>query len=31
MLETALRVIPALGVPLHPGAETFYREVTIIK
>lgn len=30
-LETALDGIEGIGVPLHPGAERFYREVGMIK
>ncbi len=30
-LETALDGVAALGVPLHPGAEKFYREAGILK
>ena len=30
-LETALDGIEALGVPLHPGAERYYREVGMLK
>ncbi len=30
-LETALKGIDNLGVPLHPGAERFYREAGVIK
>lgn len=30
-LETALDGIDGIGVPLHPGAERFYREVGLIK
>ena len=30
-LETALDGIEALGVPLHPGAEKFYKEKGMIK
>jgi TRAP-type uncharacterized transport system substrate-binding protein len=30
-LETALLGIEGLNVPLHPGAEKFYREVGLIK
>ena len=30
-LETALDGIAALGVPLHPGAEKFYKEVGMLK
>lgn len=29
--ETALDGVEALGVPLHPGAEKFYREVGLLK
>ncbi len=30
-LETALKGIKALNVPLHPGAEKFYKEVGVLK
>ena len=30
-LETALDGIDGIGVPLHPGAERFYREVGVLK
>lgn len=30
-METALDGVEALGVPLHPGAEKFYKEVGLIK
>ncbi|MGV6847351.1 MAG: TAXI family TRAP transporter solute-binding subunit [Marinibacterium sp.] len=30
-LETALDGVAALGVPLHPGAEKFYREAGVLK
>ncbi|MDS9468767.1 TAXI family TRAP transporter solute-binding subunit [Paracoccus sp. MBLB3053] len=30
-LETALAGIDTLGVPLHPGAERYYREIGLIK
>ena len=30
-METALDGVDTLGVPLHPGAERFYREVGLLK
>ena len=30
-METALDGVEALGVPLHPGAEKFYKEAGLIK
>ena len=30
-LETALDGIDGIGVPLHPGAERFYREIGMLK
>jgi TRAP-type uncharacterized transport system substrate-binding protein len=30
-LETALKGLDGLNVPLHPGAEKYYREVGLIK
>lgn len=30
-LETALKGVKALNVPLHPGAEKFYKEVGVLK